>query len=322
MNRFPASLLLALTLAACGEPAPIEVHSLGTYEDPYAVPSARPAAPVPTPAVATAPAATVAVSPGYLTLAPASSQKLMAIVKGADGQITQNVAWSSSDGTVAEVNPTTGEVFALKEGWVTIVAAYALDVKIQALTTVHVVKDLAMRDAARDGVALKHPAHWTLREVASDNRDTKTIFSLAKPGPQGPVAWVDVAVAHGGYYERLVDELQTRTPRGGTNVVGPVVAGNKDGVGAEVDGAEGAVKTRNRTWIVMAGDYTYVVKARVATGGEAAPEARGEADALLGSLVFSAPAKPLDLAPPPTLKDKVVAVIDEALGDLGLPPLK
>lgn len=42
-----------------------------------------------------------------------------------DGQINGNVAWSSSDDTIAKVNPTTGAVSALKPGRVTIVAAYA-----------------------------------------------------------------------------------------------------------------------------------------------------------------------------------------------------
>jgi sugar lactone lactonase YvrE len=42
-----------------------------------------------------------------------------------DGQINGNVVWSSSDDTIAIVNPTNGEVRALKPGRVTIVAAYS-----------------------------------------------------------------------------------------------------------------------------------------------------------------------------------------------------
>lgn len=41
-----------------------------------------------------------------------------------DGQINGNVAWASSDDTIATVNPTNGSVSALKPGRVTIVAAY------------------------------------------------------------------------------------------------------------------------------------------------------------------------------------------------------
>jgi sugar lactone lactonase YvrE len=42
-----------------------------------------------------------------------------------DGQINGNVAWSSSDDTIATVNRTNGEVSALRPGRVTIIAAYA-----------------------------------------------------------------------------------------------------------------------------------------------------------------------------------------------------
>lgn len=55
-----------------------------------------------------------------------------------DGQVNGNVAWSSSDDTLARVNPTTGGVSALKPGRVTIVAAYAAAPAFKGLAEIFV----------------------------------------------------------------------------------------------------------------------------------------------------------------------------------------
>jgi hypothetical protein len=74
---------------------------------------------------------------------PEESLRLVAEVQMADGQIHGNVQWSSSDDTIATVNPTTGAVKALREGRVTVVAAYALDPKVKGLAVLTIVKDKA-----------------------------------------------------------------------------------------------------------------------------------------------------------------------------------
>jgi hypothetical protein len=85
----------------------------------------------------------VLVSPGKPVMEPEESLRLIAEVQLADGQINGNVQWSSSDDTIATVNPTTGKVTALREGRVTVVAAYALDPKVKGLAVLTIVADKA-----------------------------------------------------------------------------------------------------------------------------------------------------------------------------------
>ncbi|MEB3197988.1 MAG: Ig-like domain-containing protein [Candidatus Sericytochromatia bacterium] len=75
----------------------------------------------------------VSIIPARLSLKPGESRKVQAEVTLASGEINANVNWSSSDDTVARVNPTTGEVSAVAPGRVTIVAAYAADPRYKGL---------------------------------------------------------------------------------------------------------------------------------------------------------------------------------------------
>jgi hypothetical protein len=81
----------------------------------------------------------VTVNPPSLTLAAGESRKVKAAVRMMSGEVNGNVSWSSSDSTIATVNPTNGEVTALSEGWVTIVAAYAADTRYKGLLDLRVV---------------------------------------------------------------------------------------------------------------------------------------------------------------------------------------
>ena len=81
----------------------------------------------------------IRVEPGKPTIKPGEKVKLMAEVRLVDGQVNSNVIWSSSDDTVATVNGTTGEVSALKEGKVTILASYAADNKYKGAAELSVV---------------------------------------------------------------------------------------------------------------------------------------------------------------------------------------
>ncbi|MEB3329520.1 MAG: Ig-like domain-containing protein [Candidatus Sericytochromatia bacterium] len=81
----------------------------------------------------------VMVTPPALTLAVGESRKVKAAVRMMSGEVNGNVGWSSSDSTIATVNPTNGEVTALAEGWVTIVATYAADTRYKGLLDLRVV---------------------------------------------------------------------------------------------------------------------------------------------------------------------------------------
>jgi hypothetical protein len=83
----------------------------------------------------------VRVSPATPTLAVGRSLPLKAHVTLADGQVNGNVSWSSSDNTIATINPTTGEVTGLRPGSVTIVAAYSADVRYKGLAAITVVPE-------------------------------------------------------------------------------------------------------------------------------------------------------------------------------------
>jgi hypothetical protein len=75
----------------------------------------------------------VSILPPRLVLSVGESRRVRAEVEMADGEINSNVNWSSSDDTVARVNPTTGEVNPLRPGRVTIVASYAVDTRYKGL---------------------------------------------------------------------------------------------------------------------------------------------------------------------------------------------
>lgn len=85
----------------------------------------------------------IKIEPGTPTVILGEKLKLVPSVQMADGQINGNVTWSSSDDTIATVNPTTGELSAVKEGRLTIVAAYTVDPRYKGLAEVLVVKDKA-----------------------------------------------------------------------------------------------------------------------------------------------------------------------------------
>ncbi len=83
----------------------------------------------------------ITIEPANPTLVIGEKAGLRAAVAMADGTISANVVWSSSDDTIATVNPTNGEVFALKEGRVTIEGTYALDTRFKGVANVTVLKE-------------------------------------------------------------------------------------------------------------------------------------------------------------------------------------
>jgi hypothetical protein len=86
--------------------------------------------------------ALIKVEPATPKLEVGQMLKLSAQVILADGQINGNVAWASSDSTIAVVNPTTGTLSALREGKVTILATYSADLRYKGLAEVEIVKAL------------------------------------------------------------------------------------------------------------------------------------------------------------------------------------
>lgn len=83
----------------------------------------------------------ITIEPANPTLVIGEKVSLRASVAMADGTISGNVVWSSSDDTIATVNPTNGEVTALKEGRVTIEGTYALDTKFKGVANVTVLRE-------------------------------------------------------------------------------------------------------------------------------------------------------------------------------------
>jgi hypothetical protein len=104
--------------------------------------------------VANKSAVQIVLTPATAILQPGDSQPLLAAVHLADGTVNANVNWSSSDGTIATVNPTTGVVTALKEGRVTIKATYAPDATFNQVAEIQVVKDRNVTPSALPSVVV------------------------------------------------------------------------------------------------------------------------------------------------------------------------
>lgn len=176
----PLSLFVAMSLQACLILPPSSVTPMGPlrstlededfdsdydpeFEEDYAE-DVEPALPVRPRATPDAPpndasspkevtAEKVLVSPGKPVMELGESVKLLAEVRLSDGQINGNVFWSSSDDRIAKVNPTTGEVTALREGRVTVVASYALDTNAKGLAELTIVKDKSQLATKNDAAA-------------------------------------------------------------------------------------------------------------------------------------------------------------------------
>lgn len=93
----------------------------------------------------------VEIAPPALAMDPGERRQLMARVEMARGEVTGAVIWSSSDYTVASVNPTTGEVTALQPGEITVKATAMSDVRRFGVAKILV---------RRLGAAVMAPAAW------------------------------------------------------------------------------------------------------------------------------------------------------------------
>lgn len=80
----------------------------------------------------------VMVRPARLVMRPGDRLAMTADVHTKNGEINGDVVWSSSDATVATINPTTGEVVALRAGDVTLKAAFRLSPKAFGLAELRV----------------------------------------------------------------------------------------------------------------------------------------------------------------------------------------
>jgi hypothetical protein len=84
--------------------------------------------------------ATIQVTPDRPLMQPGEQRAFIASVQLADGSFNGNVTWSSSDDTIAVVD-NQGRVSALREGKVTITAAYTADFRFKGTTDVLIVND-------------------------------------------------------------------------------------------------------------------------------------------------------------------------------------
>jgi uncharacterized protein YjdB len=78
--------------------------------------------------------------PDQLVMVEGNKLKATANVVYVDNSRNSDIVWSSSDNTLASVNPTTGEISALKEGIVTIIATAQRDTSKRASITVTIKK--------------------------------------------------------------------------------------------------------------------------------------------------------------------------------------
>lgn len=139
--------------------------------------------------------ASVTIEPPALAMDPGERRKLSGRVEMARGEITGAVVWSSSDYTVASVNPTTGEVTALAPGEITIKATAISDTRRFAVARLLV---------RRLGEAVRSPSRWEAAEgetTATMSHVTyvgyETCFAVGGPGVllksvDGGRAWREV----------------------------------------------------------------------------------------------------------------------------------
>lgn len=80
----------------------------------------------------------VRVTPDTQVISVGTSKDLAGTVSYTDGSFDGNIAWSASDDTILNVNPTSGKVTALKAGVASVVAAAGLDPSQRAMATITV----------------------------------------------------------------------------------------------------------------------------------------------------------------------------------------
>ena len=193
---------------------------------------------------------TITIEPGTAKLEAGGQVTLRATVNMADGTINANVSWASSDETVATVNPTTGEVTALKDGRVTIEGRYAPDPRFKGVAIIAVgdvpatpppgsgtvlpggepgevvntapkgkwVAQVIDGVTAVKGVWFRDAQHGWLQaaEGLFASSDAGTTWSLTAATPDvdldGGVAWFDAGTAIGASYHSVL-----RTVDGGVS---------------------------------------------------------------------------------------------------------
>ncbi|MDB5099809.1 MAG: hypothetical protein JWM80_4230 [Cyanobacteria bacterium RYN_339] len=137
--------------------------------------------------------------PAQADLAVGERVTLRGEVHLADGTVNGSLNWSSSDGTVLAVNPTTGEVSGLKEGKATIVGAYSQDQAVRATATIQVFKDAAAKPNATPSATVFRPGTGGNGFDGSDGWTRDTIVADALVGAfDFADPHVGVALAEGG----------------------------------------------------------------------------------------------------------------------------
>jgi hypothetical protein len=179
-----AGLSLVSILLGCDLILPALLKSVPSATPAGAKPANAPARPLPTlpvPSPTVQPTTgRVDVSPSRWALAVGDRQTLTAAVRLTDGQINGNVQWSSSDDTVATVNPATGDVTALRPGLVTIVAAYTVNPQWRGLAEISVVDDRSRLPVGTPGSAASGPISLV------------TMPAVAPSVVAGPGFWVPI----------------------------------------------------------------------------------------------------------------------------------
>jgi sugar lactone lactonase YvrE len=136
----------------------------------------------------------ITVVPMMSHLAVGESVSLQAQVRLPDGQVNGNVVWSSSDSTIASVNPSSGVATVLKPGRVTILASYLVDSRFSGLATLMVYRTRTEIPPSPVPSALSAPSRAPASELArptpkaSTPSEGSSVSSDPPTTPIGPSA--------------------------------------------------------------------------------------------------------------------------------------
>jgi photosystem II stability/assembly factor-like uncharacterized protein len=150
---------------------------------------------VPITVVANTSTVQLVITPSSANVAVGEQVALRGEVHLADGTISGDVSWTSSDGTVLAINPTTGEVNGLKVGTATIQAAYSKDQAVRATAQIQVFKDAASKPDATPSAVVFRPGGsadgfdgsdgWTRDTIIADDVVTDLAFADSRVGMAG-----------------------------------------------------------------------------------------------------------------------------------------
>ncbi|MFN3432287.1 MAG: ABC transporter permease subunit, partial [Candidatus Sericytochromatia bacterium] len=179
-SRFtPLTCLAALAvLAGCSVPVVTNGNVGGTYGTPGQPATQQPGGTAsPQPAGPAKAVKDVRVTPDSFVVTVNDAKDLLATVAYTDGTFDGNVAWSSSDSRIVDVNPTTGKLQAKAEGIATVVAVVMGAAVLHLRGTYFAVLTFGMTELIRHAVTyFEKSVTGTVGRVLTVVPDRDTIY--------------------------------------------------------------------------------------------------------------------------------------------------